>query len=768
MAYIDRPLDNSIGTSMTLREGCDLINDNFEVLAADKLKLDGIESGAQVNTVTSVAGRTGDVVLTKSDVGLNNVDNTADTDKSVAFAQNAASSETLEGSSLSDVQTFVTSRTGDTSTLTTTATELSSAVNELDAEKFDKTGGTISGDVTVSGNLTVDSIKLSGGDIDEGTISWNTDEQTADITLGNSVLQLGQEFLVNVRNNTVSSIPNGTPLMFTGTLGASGRILVTPMDGTNRENYKRIVGFATENIPAGADGKATALGKIRDINTTGTPYGETWLEGDVIYISPTIVGGLTKVEPTSTGLDMAVAIVVNVHATVGTLYLRVLPIDRNRISPAVQEALDGKLDLVGGVIPSSQLPSATETEKGAVEKATNAEALAGTADKFPDAAGVHAAFNQYGYGALRDGSALGKDFNLFTTPGFYQLSSGASEEFLNAPAGATPSRGHLLVFGNMAPYGAQVFFDRSNNNAYFRNCNGTFQPWVELHHTGNGATNAEALTGLITDKWVSPANVKHVIENSSVGTAAQADKLTTPRTINGTAFDGTAAITTTKWGTARNLNGVSVDGSADKVIEPYIERDDSSNLPRYITFVDSVIAGYQRLNMDNTLTYNPATNVLGATATAANALTPGRLINGTNFDGSANITTANWGTARTITIAGSAKSVNGSGNVTWSLTDLDLNGTLSTSGIQYLPSGLIIQWGFKSIPSADTNTTLTFNSAFPNACIGFCIDSYTSSGSLSKPTYRLGSLSAGSVIVRRDGGAGGSGTWGGDWIAIGY
>ena len=43
--------------------------------AADKSKLDTVESGAQVNTVTGVAGRTGDVELTKADVGLDNVAN---------------------------------------------------------------------------------------------------------------------------------------------------------------------------------------------------------------------------------------------------------------------------------------------------------------------------------------------------------------------------------------------------------------------------------------------------------------------------------------------------------------------------------------------------------------------------------------------------------------------------------------------------------------------------------------------------------------------
>ena len=54
----------------------------------------------------------------------------------------------------------------------------------------------------------------------------------------------------------------------------------------------------------------------------------------------------------------------------------------------------------------------------------------------------------------------------------------------------------------------------------------------------------------------------------------------------------------------------------------------------------------------------------------ANTLTTARTINGTSLNGSANITTANWGTARTLTIGNSAKSVNGSGNVAWSLNEI--------------------------------------------------------------------------------------------------
>lgn len=56
----------------------------------EKNKLSGIEAGAQVNTVNSVAGKTGAVTLSKSDVGLGNVDNTSDLSKPVSTATQTA------------------------------------------------------------------------------------------------------------------------------------------------------------------------------------------------------------------------------------------------------------------------------------------------------------------------------------------------------------------------------------------------------------------------------------------------------------------------------------------------------------------------------------------------------------------------------------------------------------------------------------------------------------------------------------------------------
>lgn len=70
-------------------------------------------------------------------------------------------------------------------------------------------------------------------------------------------------------------------------------------------------------------------------------------------------------------------------------------------------------------------------------------------------------------------------------------------------------------------------------------------------------------------------------------------------------------------------------------------------------------------------THNYAgSSTAGGAATSATKLATARKINGTSFNGTGDITTANWGTARTITIGDSGKSVNGSGNISWTLTEI--------------------------------------------------------------------------------------------------
>lgn len=67
---------------------------------------------------------------------------------------------------------------------------------------------------------------------------------------------------------------------------------------------------------------------------------------------------------------------------------------------------------------------------------------------------------------------------------------------------------------------------------------------------------------------------------------------------------------------------------------------------------------------------HPAQTAVSGNAGTATKLATPRAINGTNFDGSAAVTTTKWGTARNITIGNKTKSVDGSGNVSWTLDEI--------------------------------------------------------------------------------------------------
>lgn len=84
---------NALDTKVDKVAGKQLSTEDFT--SAEKTKLSGIQAGAQVNTVTSVAGKTGAVALTKADVALGNVDNTADSVKNVASAAKLTTARTI-------------------------------------------------------------------------------------------------------------------------------------------------------------------------------------------------------------------------------------------------------------------------------------------------------------------------------------------------------------------------------------------------------------------------------------------------------------------------------------------------------------------------------------------------------------------------------------------------------------------------------------------------------------------------------------------------
>jgi hypothetical protein len=158
----------------------------------------------------------------------------------------------------------------------------------------------------------------------EGSLYWNTSDGTLDLVMkgGNVVQQIGEEQYYTVRNETGSTIANGTPVMANGVTAGSGRITVTPAIANGSIDELRFIGLTTESITSGINGYVTSFGYVRGLDTRGTPYGETWAEGDVIYVSPTTAGYLTNVEPTAPNLKIVVAIVITRNQTSGVLLVR--------------------------------------------------------------------------------------------------------------------------------------------------------------------------------------------------------------------------------------------------------------------------------------------------------------------------------------------------------------------------------------------------------------------------------------------------------------
>ena len=158
-----------------------------------------------------------------------------------------------------------------------------------------------------------------------GTLCWTEADQTLSLFHPNGVRQqIGQEQYAYVRNNTGTAIANGTVVRFAGadTTDTEARLEVAPLLADGNQPGLYTIGVATETIADGADGRITIFGKVRGIDTTGTDVGETWNQGDILYVSPSTAGNFTKVKPTAPNNVTPIAAVLSVDSTEGELFVR--------------------------------------------------------------------------------------------------------------------------------------------------------------------------------------------------------------------------------------------------------------------------------------------------------------------------------------------------------------------------------------------------------------------------------------------------------------
>lgn len=194
-------------------------------------------------------------------------------------------------------------------------------------------GGNVTGDVSISGLLSANRIQMNttaGLPASEGQLTWNDQDGTLNIGLkgGNVTLQVGQEQVARVVNKTGANLfeseYRAIRIRSTAEGGTQGqRLAVVLAQANNDPNSVDTLGLVTEDIAVNQEGYVTTSGLVRNINTTGTLQGETWSDGDVLYLSPFTAGRLTNIKPQAPNHTVIMGFVVYKHQNQGTIYVKV-------------------------------------------------------------------------------------------------------------------------------------------------------------------------------------------------------------------------------------------------------------------------------------------------------------------------------------------------------------------------------------------------------------------------------------------------------------
>ena len=181
-------------------------------------------------------------------------------------------------------------------------------------------------------NLTADQLALNvnpTGTLAVGMTEWNDTIGSSQTLLkgGSVTLKNGVDLVARVVNkvnpNTTLTKANYQVVKVTG---AQGQRLAVDLARANTDlNSADTLGVVTETISPNQEGFILTVGQLEGINTTGSLQGETWNDGDVLYLSPTTAGRMTNVKPNgSTGHIVVLGYVEYSHANNGKIYVKIM------------------------------------------------------------------------------------------------------------------------------------------------------------------------------------------------------------------------------------------------------------------------------------------------------------------------------------------------------------------------------------------------------------------------------------------------------------
>lgn len=189
-------------------------------------------------------------------------------------------------------------------------------------------GGALSSNVTLNLNPIpsgIDALRFDTSAVlthSPGQLHWNSTDGTLNIDteFADVAIQVGQESVIKCVNKTNTTILNGDVVYVFGAQGQRPAVYFADNDAESTSHST--IGLATHTFIKNTEGLITTFGLVRDLNTTGSLVGETWNDGDVLYLSST-AGKLTNIEPVAPKHRVIVGIVLNTHINAGVIFVNV-------------------------------------------------------------------------------------------------------------------------------------------------------------------------------------------------------------------------------------------------------------------------------------------------------------------------------------------------------------------------------------------------------------------------------------------------------------
>ena len=171
----------------------------------------------------------------------------------------------------------------------------------------------------------------------EGLVFYDNEENALAIYVDEPhvTLQVGQEQWVHVRNDTGSTIADGSAVYITGAVGQLPTIALAKADDPATA---KVIGVATHDIEKNTNGYVTTSGQVHNLNT------KAWSEGDVLYLSASTAGNLTNTPPAAPNFPVQVGATLYSHVTQGSIFIAIGPVDV--LSDMVIQGLTINTDLV--------------------------------------------------------------------------------------------------------------------------------------------------------------------------------------------------------------------------------------------------------------------------------------------------------------------------------------------------------------------------------------------------------------------------------------